>query len=134
MNSKDQAKRLKAFAKRRQTRPEVTAAPENRDREKQRSQCLELVTRAILDVRRHDSKLRDAVVVEALRFEVREPGAKEPLNNMIYQAISAVRSGISCDIQVWRSALKSLLAMSDPPSAQNRNPTQLLDLMETVSQ
>jgi hypothetical protein len=134
MNSKDQAKRLKAFAKRRQSRSEATVPPENNDREKQRSQCLEVVTSAILNLRRQDSKLRDVVVIEALRYEVREPGAKEPLDNVVYQAIEVARNGITCDIQIWRSALKSLLAMSDPASTQNRNPTQLLDLMETVSQ
>jgi hypothetical protein len=134
MNSKDQAKQLKAFAKRRQMRPEVVVSPAANDREKRRVECLELVTRAILDARREDPKLRDAAVMEALRYELREPGAKQPLNNLVYGKIETVRIGYQEDAPLWRSALKALLAMSDPVSVQSRNPTQLLDLLETLSQ
>lgn len=133
MNSKDQAKRLKAFAKKREARVSPAVSPAASDREKERVACLGAVTASILELRRQDSKLRDSSVIEALRYEVREPGVRLSSDNPVHRVIESVKSQNAYDVQVWRSAIKALLAMSDPMHTPHRNPTQLLDLMETVA-
>lgn len=134
MGQKDKAKQLKAFAKKREQRSSVESqVPSTSERERLRVECLGIVTDAILRVRELDPKLRDSVVLEALRYECREPGVTLSASNAVHAAMEASRREKQYDTQVWRAALKALLAMSAPANTPNRSPTQLLDLLETVA-
>jgi len=133
MIQNEQSKRLKAFAKKREARvPQVMVRTVGGDRERIRTECLGKLTAAILATRSSDPKLRDATVVEALRYACREPGAHVSSRNRVHLAMESIRSENMYETSTWRSAIRSILELVDATAARNRNSTQLLDLLDTV--
>jgi|GWRWMinimDraft_5_1066013.scaffolds.fasta_scaffold58444_2 hypothetical protein len=130
----EHSKRLKAFAKKRDTRVQsATPSAVSGDRERVRTECLGKLTAAILVARESDSKLRDSTVIEALRYECREPGAHISAGNRVHRELESIRAQNSFETSIWRSAIKSILELVDGASSMDRNSTQLLDLLDTVA-
>jgi len=102
------------------------------ERERIRTECLGKLTAAILATRNRDSKLVDATVVEALRYECREVGAHLSSRNRVHLAMESIRAETTYETSTWRSAIRSILEFVDATAASNRNSTQLLDLLDTV--
>ena len=129
------ARRLKAFAKKREVRgQQVAPTPAaSVSREQMRTECLGKLTAAILEARNKDAKLRDTTVIEALRYECHEPGARISSSNRIHVAMESIREETRYETAIWRSAIKSILELVDEAGAMHRNSTQLLDLMDTVA-
>ena len=134
MIQNQQSKRLKAFAKKRETRvPQLVTGTSGGERERIRTDCLGKLTAVILATRSRDSQLRDATVVEALHYECREPGAHVSPRNRMHLALETLRAENTYETSIWRSAIRSILELVDATAAMDRNSTQLLDLLDTVA-
>lgn len=134
MGTKVQLKQLKSFAKKRSERVVSPAAvPSNAKAAEGANECLGHITTAILALRQSEPGLLDATVVDALRFQYREPGARMSDKNPANQALERVRGETGYETAVWRMSIKSLLSLVDPSHRADRKTTQFLDLLETVA-
>ncbi len=122
--------KLKAYAKRRDAF--TVSAPSVRS-EANKTDCLEQIAKAILAVRNRDQALKDRPVIESLKYEVGQSQNVKVLDTEVYRAIVRVRSEHAIEPNEWRKAIKSVLKLASPDAGPNRAPTQLLDLLETLS-
>lgn len=124
----DWIKKLKAYAKRRDSF-QVTSSGSSSTK----PDCLEQLAKAILKVRHRDESLKDRPVIESLKFEVGQSHNIKVKDTEIYRAIVQVRQELSIESSEWRTAIKAMLKLAGPNSSPDRQPTQLLDLLETIS-
>ena len=126
----DWLKKLKAYAKRRDSF-EVTSTGASSSRGN--TDCLEQIAKAILQVRHRDESLKDRPVIESLKFEVGQSHNVKVKDTEVYRAIIQVRNDLAMESSEWRKAVKSVLKLAGSGSGPTREPTQLLDLLETIS-
>ncbi len=126
----DWIKKLKAYARRRNSF-QVTSSGASSSSAK--PDCLEQIAKAILQVRQRDVSLKDRPVIESLKFEVGQSHNIKVKDMEVYRAIVQVRHELSVESNEWRKAVKAMLKLAGPVGAADREPTQLLDLLETIS-
>ncbi len=126
----DWIKNLRAYAKRRDSF-QVTSSGASSSQAK--PDCLEQIAKAILLVRQRDVSLKDRPVIESLKFEVGQSHNVKVKDTEVYQAIVQVRHQLAVESSEWRKAVKAMLKLAGPSNGPDREPTQLLDLLETIS-